>query len=92
VPLQLPYLVGGAVLGLAVVILGTALFVVQVLTRQTRLLRRLLSEAEAPVAPTPEEPGATTTAQLEWGRGPGQRQPRVRGPGRPMVPPAGAAC
>ncbi|MFL5796929.1 MAG: hypothetical protein ACJ77A_03225 [Actinomycetota bacterium] len=60
VPLQMPYLVSGAVLGLALVIVGTALFVVQVLTRQTRLLRRLLSEVEAP--PQPALPAESTAA------------------------------
>ena len=69
VPLQLPYLVSGAVLGLALVIVGTALFVVQVLTRQTRLLRRLLSEVEAPADKPTETKGgakkpAATTARL----------------------------
>lgn len=51
VGLQLPYLVSGALLGLALVVLGSALLVVQVLGRQARLLRRLLEETRgAPVA------------------------------------------
>jgi hypothetical protein len=59
VGLQVPYLVSGAALGLALVIVGTALLVVQVLTRQTRLLRKLLSQVEADEAPSPL-PAATT--------------------------------
>ena len=46
VGLQVPYLVSGAVLGLALVILGSSLIVVQVLTRQARLLRRMLAEVQ----------------------------------------------
>lgn len=47
VGLQIPYLVSGVALGLALVFVGTVLLVVQVMTRQTRLLRRLLAEMEA---------------------------------------------
>ncbi len=50
VGLQVPYLVSGAVLGLALVFLGSVLLLVQVMTRQTRLLRRLLAEVESPAA------------------------------------------
>lgn len=52
VGLQVPYLVSGAALGIALVIVGTGLLVVQVMTRQTRLLRRLLAEVEAPAEST----------------------------------------
>src|SRR5919204_5027238 len=44
--LQLPYLVSGVAVGLALVILGSALIVTQVLTRQARLLRRPLGEGQ----------------------------------------------
>jgi hypothetical protein len=44
VGLQLPYLVSGALLGLALVVVGSALLVVHALGRQSRLLRRLLEE------------------------------------------------
>ena len=53
VGLQLPYLVSGALLGLALVGLGSALLVVQVLGRQARLLRRLLEESRVAAGPGP---------------------------------------
>ena len=46
VGLQIPYLVSGVALGLALVVLGSALIVVQALTRQSRLLRRMLAEVQ----------------------------------------------
>jgi hypothetical protein len=53
VGLQIPYLVSGAALGLALVIVGTGLLLVQVMTRQTRLMRRLLAETERPASGRP---------------------------------------
>ena len=47
VGLQLPYLVSGGVLGVALVIVGSALLVTHALGRQARLLRRLLDETRA---------------------------------------------
>jgi hypothetical protein len=47
VGLQVPYVVSGGLLGLGLVVLGSALMVVQVMTRHTRLLRRLLEEQRA---------------------------------------------
>ncbi|MGH2724212.1 MAG: hypothetical protein ACRDI0_08075 [Actinomycetota bacterium] len=47
VGLQLPYLVSGGLLGVALVTLGGALLVTQALGRQARLLRRLLEETRA---------------------------------------------
>jgi hypothetical protein len=44
--LQLPYLVSGVALGLALVIAGSALLVAHSLGRQARLLRRLLAEVQ----------------------------------------------
>ena len=44
--LQLPHLVSGVALGLALVVLGSALIVSQALGRQARLLRRLLAEVQ----------------------------------------------
>jgi len=44
--LQLPYLVSGVALGLALVIAGSALLVGHALGRQARLLRRLLAEVQ----------------------------------------------
>lgn len=44
VGLQLPYLVSGALLGLALVGLGSALLVLHALGRHARLMRRLLDE------------------------------------------------
>lgn len=49
VGLQLPYLASGALLGLALVVFGSALLVLHGMGRQTRLLRRLLEEARQPV-------------------------------------------
>jgi len=44
--LQLPYMVSGVALGLALVIAGSALLVGHALGRQARLLRRLLAEVQ----------------------------------------------
>ncbi len=44
VGLQLPYLVSGALLGLALVIVGSALLIAQILARQARLTSRLIQE------------------------------------------------
>src|SRR5438552_2747259 len=46
VGLQMPYLVSGVAVGLALVILGSALVVTHALSRQSRLLRRLLAEVQ----------------------------------------------
>jgi hypothetical protein len=45
VGLQVPYVVSGGLLGLALVVFGSALLVLHGLGRQTRLIRRLLEEA-----------------------------------------------
>src|SRR3954451_13218572 len=68
VGLQVPYLVSGVALGLALCIVGTGLLVVQVLTRQTRLLRRVLAEMDAPprdltATASPVRPGAATSSR-----------------------------
>lgn len=47
VGLQLPYVVSGGLLGLALVIFGSALILGHALNRQARLLRRLLEETRA---------------------------------------------
>jgi hypothetical protein len=46
VGLQIPYLLSGGLLGLALVVLGSALMIVHVLARQARLTRRLLAYVE----------------------------------------------
>jgi hypothetical protein len=61
VGLQLPYLASGALLGLALVVLGSALLVLHGLAGQTRLLRRLLEQrasgADTGVASAPQTDG-----------------------------------
>ncbi len=47
VGLQLPYLVSGVAVGLALVVLGSALVMTHALSRQSRLLRRLLAEVQS---------------------------------------------
>jgi len=44
VGLQVPYVVSGGLLGLALVVLGTGLLILQAMTRQAQLTRRLLEE------------------------------------------------
>ena len=44
VGLQVPYVVSGGLLGLALVVLGTGLLILQGMTRQAQLTRRLLEE------------------------------------------------
>ncbi len=56
VGLQLPYLASGTLLGLALVVFGSALLVLHTVGRQTRLLRRLLEERGLPAAPSPSAP------------------------------------
>ena len=64
VGLQIPYLVSGVALGLALVFIGTVLLVVQVMTRQTRLLRRMLAELEAArTTATPSTNGHTSESR-----------------------------
>jgi hypothetical protein len=64
VGLQLPYLVSGGLLGLALVVLGSALIVLQVLGRQVRLLRRLVERTQATSATigTPVETDGSVVA------------------------------
>src|SRR3954452_12793052 len=64
VGLQVPYLVSGVALGLALCIVGTGLLVVQVLTRQTRLLRRVLAEMQAPAESAERTTGPTAELPL----------------------------
>lgn len=47
VGLQLPYLVSGGLLGIALVVLGTGLLVLHAMNRQARLTKRLLDEMRA---------------------------------------------
>jgi hypothetical protein len=69
VGLQLPYLVSGGLLGLALVVLGSALIVAQVLGRQARLMRRLVERAAetavlgAPQAVAHTEDGAVVAVK-----------------------------
>lgn len=56
VGLQMPYLLSGGLLGLALVLFGCALLVVHALNRQARLLERLLAQRSAPAPPPPAEP------------------------------------
>jgi len=63
VGLQVPYLLSGGLLGLALVVFGSALLIAHALGRQSRLLRRLVDEVQelealgvAPVAPRAPAP------------------------------------
>jgi hypothetical protein len=60
--LQLPYLVSGVAVGLALVILGSALIVAHALTRQARLLRRLLAEVQYAEPAEPSGPAGSPQA------------------------------
>jgi hypothetical protein len=69
--LQLPYLVSGVAVGLALVIVGSALLVAHALTRQARLLRRLLAEVQyaEPVQPAEGDRSAVLDGQVVVARG-----------------------
>lgn len=54
VGLQLPYLASGGMLGVALVIVGSALLVSHALSRQARLLRRLLEQGRAAASGPPD--------------------------------------
>lgn len=56
VGLQVPYLISGGVLGLALVIFGSALLLLHAMNRQARLTRRLLEDRRA--VPPPAADGA----------------------------------
>ena len=62
VGLQVPYLLSGGLLGLALVVFGSSLLVSHALGRQARLLRKLIDEIQElealGLAPTPAPAGA----------------------------------
>jgi hypothetical protein len=72
VGLQVPYLMSGGLLGLALVTLGSALLVAHAVGRQAKLMRRMLEEVRgraATVSPGPPAPsGNSVVVVAEGGR------------------------
>ncbi|MGH2739308.1 MAG: hypothetical protein ACRDH6_02325 [Actinomycetota bacterium] len=69
VGLQLPYAVSGGLLGLALVIVGSALLVLHALGRQARLLRRLLEESVRPESVSADGGAASPNGMVFVARG-----------------------